>query len=141
MRQQSSSQKRLLYGTTGSTYELGRSLGNGGMGSVYLAQQRDGSQRGGQLVAIKLLRPDAHEQARCLFYHEGTLLPRLRHQSIVRFVENGRGAQLGTEPLDYLALGFVAGSTVEELVRKQERPLAPQVVLGIVAQVAQALVY
>jgi serine/threonine-protein kinase len=110
------------------------------MGGVYLAEcrVRDGSPR--QLVALKILRHDAPALARRLFYHEGTLLPRLRHQHIVRAVECGRGA-IDDTIVDYLALDFIAGETLEGLLRKLRRPFSPETVLGIVAQIGRALSY
>lgn len=131
----------LLHSTTGSTFELGRPIGGGGMGHVYLAQQHRDNEQPGQLVALKLLRLNAPEQARRLFYHEGTLLPRLQNPHIVRHVESGRGVVAGIGAVDYLALGYVAGSTTEELLKKRQSPLPPATVLGIVAQITAALAY
>lgn len=130
----------LLHSTTGSTFELGRALGGGGMGHVYLAQQHRESESG-QLVALKLLRLNAPEPARRLFYHEGTLLPRLQNPHIVRHVESGRGAVAGIGAVDYLALGYIAGSTTEDMLKQRQSPLPPAIVLGIVAQLTTALAY
>src|SRR6185503_19787250 len=89
LRQPPAAQTQILCGATGSSFGIGRELGDGGMGRVYLAQQwHDGTRsRASKLVALKLLRPDAHAQARRLFYLERKLLPRLQHPHIVRCVE------------------------------------------------------
>lgn len=137
------SKPQMLYSTTGSTFEIGRTLGDGGMGSVYLAFQQTSHARRHErrLVAIKLLRPDAPNQARRLFYHEGVLLPRLRHHNIVRYVEHGRGAIPGVGTLDYLAISYIAGKTIEDLLRSRCGPLPLATVVGIIAQLTSALEY
>jgi|SRR5579859_3964685 len=136
-------QSQILYGVTGTTFELGRVLGAGGMGQVYLAQQRinDQGQCSEQLVALKILQPGAPQQARRLFYHEGTLLPRLQHDNIVRCIERGRGAVPGLGSVDYLALAFIGGESAGTLLQHYQSPLPPETVLGIVAQIAAALNY
>lgn len=133
----------VLYGATGSTFEIGRVLGKGGMGCVYLATKRSHATRASdvRLVALKLLYPDAPMQARRLFYHEGALLPRIQHPHIVQHVERGRGAIAGMGTIDYLATSYVAGETIEELLKRHQAPLAPATMLGIVAQMTDALAY
>lgn len=133
----------ILTGASGSAYEVGRVIGDGGMGNVYLAQPRQsgGGARVGELVALKILRPDAPVMARRLFYHEGNLLPRLRHPNIVRFVERGRGSMPGVDSLEYLVLEYIPGETLEDLLKRHREPMDPATVLGIVAQVTAALSY
>jgi eukaryotic-like serine/threonine-protein kinase len=143
MRQTFDARNQTLYGDTGTTFEIGRSLGFGGMGQVYLAQQRTDSAGAGtgQLLALKILHQSARLQARRLFYHEGTLLPRLRHQNIVHCTERGRGAIPGAGTVDYLALEFITGETTEALLQRYRSPLPPATSLGIIAQIAGALGY
>lgn len=133
----------VLYSASGSTFEIGRILGDGGMGKIYLAQQRRNvrGENPERLVALKLLQPSSHAQARRLFYHEGSLLPRLNHPNIVRCLERGRGIIPGTGHVDYLALGYVAGETIEDLMQQRKVSLPPTTVLGIVAQITAALSY
>lgn len=140
---QPSSGTHYLYSTTGSIFEIGRTLGNGGMGRVYLAQRRSDliPHMPPQLVALKILHTDSPLQARRLFYHEGSLLPRLQHPHIVRCIERGRGALAGVGTLDYLALDYIAGETAEHLLRRVRGPLPTSTVLGIVAQITSALDY
>jgi serine/threonine-protein kinase len=128
----------VLRSSLGTSYEINRVLGNGGIGQVYLAQQRFGEQL---LLALKILRPDAPRAARRLFYHEGELLPRLQHPHIVQLFERGRGALSYVGPVDYLALNYMAGESLEDLVVAAGRPLAPSVMLGIVGQLTDALDY
>ena len=141
MRPAWSQRTQTLYSTTGSTLEVGRSLGAGGMGHVYLAQRRDDTAHVGKLVALKILRPDAPEQARRLFYREGALLPRLHHPGIVGAIERGRGALSGAGTVDYLTLEYIAGQTIEDLLRRTHLALSPNIVLGMLAQLTVALDY
>lgn len=143
LRHQSGLRTHILYGATGSAFEIGRALGNGGMGCVYLARRwrEDGNARSGEMVALKILRPNAPAQARRLFYHEGALLPRLQHPNIVRCVEYGRGGISGSGNVDYLALEYIAGESVEDLMHRRRDPLPLPTALGIVAQIVDALTY
>ncbi|MBC8159641.1 MAG: serine/threonine protein kinase, partial [Roseiflexaceae bacterium] len=131
----------ILHSATGSSFTLGRALGRGGMASVMLAQQTRPSSGEQGIVALKLLREHQTTTARRLFYHEGGLLPRLQHPHIVRFIERGRGVLPGVGNVDYLATEFVAGETAEDLLVRRNQPLAPEAMLGIVAQIASALDY
>jgi serine/threonine protein kinase len=113
------------------------------MGKVYLARQRYSRSQvaDGQYVALKLLRPEAPAHARRLFYHEGAVLPRLQHAHIVQYIERGRGIMPEVGQFDYLAVSYIAGETIEDLLCRRNGPLPAAIVLGIVAQVAEALRY
>jgi serine/threonine protein kinase len=64
-------------------YRILRPLGEGGMGTVYLAERTDGEIH--QRVALKLLRDDAHRPAwRERFLKERQMLACLNHPSVVR---------------------------------------------------------
>lgn len=137
------SQRRVLYGANGSTYEIGHKLGDGGMSDVYLARHKPGHvvSSEGRLVALKLLRPGTSSRARRLFYHECRLLPQLQHPHIIGYVDHGRGALVGSGTLDFLALRYVCGESLENLLRRQQKLLAHATVLGIIAQLTTALSY
>jgi tRNA A-37 threonylcarbamoyl transferase component Bud32 len=72
-------------------YRLMRVLGEGGMSTVYLAQQ----QSLGRHVAIKVIRPDAvaDEVGRRRFENEARTIARLEHPHIVRIHEVGHTKQ------------------------------------------------
>ena len=70
-------------------YRLGRELGRGGMGTVYLAERDDGQLD--RRVAIKLMRrgtgSDAHLRRR--FLEERQILARLEHPHIATLIDGG----------------------------------------------------
>ena len=68
-------------------YRLGRLLGSGGMGSVYLAERNDGEIQ--KEVAVKLLRADAPGRWRSRFLEERQALASLDHPAIVRMLDAG----------------------------------------------------
>ena len=69
-------------------YRLGRLLGSGGMGAVYLGERSDGEIQ--QKVAIKLLRAGAGGPGRReRFLQERQILANLDHPSIARVIDAG----------------------------------------------------
>lgn len=131
-----------FYSASGSAFDLMRPLGNGGMGHVYLSMRRSSRDAAsGQLVALKLLRPDAPAHARRLFYHECTLVQRLQHPNIVQQLERGRGKMQDGQLFDFLALQFIAGETSEQLLRRLRSAIPADTALGIIAQITDALGY
>jgi serine/threonine protein kinase len=89
-------------------------LAKGGMSTVYLARD----QRGGQLVALKVLPPKrAKEGDRQLirFRREMELCQRLAHANIAYVYEIGVHAK----KIYYLALEYVPGESVSQLVRRR----------------------
>lgn len=90
-------------------YRLGRLLGSGGMGAVYLAERVDGEVR--QQVAIKLLRSGAERPAwRERFLRERQILASLNHPSIARLMDAGHTA----DGRPYLAMELVDGVPIDE---------------------------
>jgi len=96
-------------------YRRVRLLGSGGMGTVYLAERRDGEIQ--QRVAVKLLvdggtRPAWHER----FLKERRLLASLNHPSIVHVIDAGRTA----DGKPYLAMEYVEGIPIDTYAAKFE---------------------
>src|SRR5580692_6109456 len=89
-------------------YELVRMLGQGGMGSVHLAQRKDGEVD--LLVAVKLIRgADATRTFRERFLRERQILASLNHPGITRLLDAGhtRSGQ------PYLVMEYVDGTPID----------------------------
>src|SRR5580692_8971029 len=89
-------------------YELVRMLGQGGMGSVHLAQRKDGEVD--LLVAVKLIRgADATRTFLERFLRERQILASLNHPGITRLLDAGhtRGGQ------PYLVMEYVDGTPID----------------------------
>ncbi len=88
-------------------YRLKKTLGRGGMGTVYLAERTDGEVR--QQVAIKILRRgmDTDDILR-RFRSERQILAELDHPNIARFLDGGRTE----DGLPYLVLEYIDGEPI-----------------------------
>jgi tRNA A-37 threonylcarbamoyl transferase component Bud32/tetratricopeptide (TPR) repeat protein len=90
-------------------YRLVKLLGSGGMGSVYLAERRDGEIE--HKVAIKLLRSDADRPVwRERFLRERQLLAYLNHPSIARLLDAGHTE----DGRPYLVMEHIKGVAIDE---------------------------
>ena len=101
-----------LAGLEVGPYRLERPLGQGGMGSVWLAHRVDGRFEG--QVAVKLLNHSLltpHGQER--FRREGSMLARLTHPGIARLLDAGVRSQ--GQP--YLVLEHVDGERIDAYVQ------------------------
>ena len=113
------------------SFLLRERLGSGGQGEVWLSEHRET----GSPVALKLFRSPAVEDAdvRSRLHREHEVLAGLSHPNIVRIVERGE-----QEAGLYLAMEYLEGVTVEELLRRQGR-LAPGAVAMIGTRLCAAL--
>jgi serine/threonine-protein kinase len=113
-------------------YEIQSVLGQGGMGIVYKAQDRDLD----DVVAIKTLRSDALSADPTLldrFKQEIRLARRITHPNILRTHDLGE-----TNGLRYLSMEFVKGITLKHLV-DQEQLIPTPVALRIAKQICAGL--
>ena len=105
-------------------YWLGRLLGRGGMGAVYLAHRADGEFQ--QEVAIKLIDvPLASEQFRELFRMERQILAGLHHPYIARLLDGG----VSQDRELYLAMEYVDGVSIVRYCQENHLPLAARLLL------------
>jgi HEAT repeat protein/predicted Ser/Thr protein kinase len=115
----------------GGRYEVLSVLGQGGMGMVYKAQDRTLDEP----VALKVLRPEVAPtlDLGMRFHSEIKLARRVRHRNVCAIHEYGEDG-----PLRYIAMEFVEGANLRELVRKQG-PLPPEDACDVALQVLDGL--
>ncbi len=96
-----------------SRYVVQSCLGSGGMGAVYLAEDRvlEGSH-----VAVKVLRSDVvHDESQTKrFLREVQLMHRLNHPNVVRTYDVGKDG-----PLLYFTMEVVKGRPLEDLLERE----------------------
>lgn len=120
-------------------YKLTNIVGQGGMGSVYRAEDL---RLPGRLCAIKEVQPDLNanevyrQQAQDQFLQEASILAQLDHPGLPKvsdfFSENGR---------DYLVMDFVSGKDLRQLLWENKGPLAEEDILTWASQIIDALAY
>jgi len=97
-------------------YRILRLLGEGGMGSVYLAEQENPH----RVVALKVIKPGfVNAELLRRFEQEAHALGRLQHPGIAQIYEAGT-ADSGYGPQPYFAMEFVAGLTLGEFVEQRQ---------------------
>jgi len=94
-------------------YRLLRPVGEGGMGTVYLATRADEAYR--QQVAIKLMHPGLGVVKGMLlrFSNERQILANLNHPNIARLLDGG----LSNDGIPYLVMEYVEGAPIDEYCR------------------------
>ncbi len=120
----------MLSGRLGG-YELRRKLGQGGMGTVYLARQlsldRD--------VAVKVLSKDLSSDAQFVsrFVREAYAVAQLVHHNVVQIHDIGEEQQT-----HFYSMEYVKGQSLADLIRS-EGAIAPDDAAGYVLQAARGL--
>lgn len=114
-------------------YRIRDRLGQGGMGTVYLAEDLN---LAGRLVAIKE-NTDTSPEAQTQFKREAVMLASLTHPNLPRvsdhFIEpTGR---------QYLVMDYIQGDDLREILQKHNAPLPEAVALEWIEQVMNALEY
>src|SRR5689334_5199189 len=135
--QQGPPQPDLLIGQTIGNYLVTQKLGEGGMGSVYLAEHPSI----GKKVALKVLHSEfsSNQEVAARFFNEAKAVNDIGHPNIVDIVDFGIiQAGVNREQLVYFIMEYLGGVTLAQLIRA-ESPLPPERALGIALQVADAL--
>ena len=125
-----------MVGQTIGAYTVERELGQGGMGSVWLARRTDGRFEGH--VAIKFLNAALMARGGAeRFAREGSILARLAHPNIARLLDAGVAGG-GTRP--YLVLEYIDGVPIDRHCEDKALDLAARVrlFLDVLAAVAHA---
>lgn len=113
-------------------YEILRQLGEGGMATVYLAEQESMNRQ----VALKML-PRHHLQDDTYlqrFKREVKIISQLDHRNIVPVYDYGE-----YEGQPYIVMRYMPAGSVDDLL--QQGFLSPEAILDIVQQIAPALDY
>lgn len=112
-------------------YELVRKLGQGGMGTVYLARQVSLDRP----VAVKVLAPRLADDPQFVarFTREAYAAAQLTHHNVVQI--HDIGAQ---DESHYYSMEYVHGQSLAQLVKNQGK-LDPEVAVGYILQAARGL--
>ncbi len=97
-----------LTGERVGPYRIARRIGQGGMGSVYLAERDDATFD--QTVALKLVRPGLAPEIGARFRAERSILARLDHPHIARLLDGG----VARDGRPWLAMEFVNGEPITD---------------------------
>lgn len=113
-------------------YRLIKVLGQGGMGTVYLAEDT----RLEREVAIKTLRPDLamNADARERFLREARAAAKLEHDHIIPIYAVGEA-----DGMPFLAMPLLKGESLDALIRRTGGPLPVAVAVRVAREVAMGL--
>jgi serine/threonine protein kinase len=126
-----------MIGTAIGQLVITRKLGEGGMGSVYLAEhQKVRSKRGPKQYAVKILHPHLTADKSFLqrFQDEANAAAEINHEHIVTIHDRG---ELG-DGSHYIVMDYVEGKTLSEYCLSHG-PLSPDDLLCVLGPVGSAL--
>jgi serine/threonine protein kinase/Flp pilus assembly protein TadD len=115
----------------GGRYEILGVLGQGGMGAVYKARDRELD----RLIALKVIRPElATDPAILLRFKQELILSRnITHKNVVRIYDLGEA-----DGIRFISMEYVDGEDLRTLLRRQGK-FPPREALAVVEQVCRAL--
>jgi len=115
----------------GGRYEILGVLGQGGMGAVYKARDRELD----RLIALKVIRPElATDPAILLRFKQELILARnITHKNVVRIYDLGEA-----DGIRFISMEYVDGDDLRTLLRRQGK-FAPKEAIAVVEQVCRAL--
>jgi Protein kinase domain len=122
----------LAAGTRLGPYEIGSSIGAGGMGEVYKARDT----RLDRTVAVKVLPAElaADRERRARFEREARAIAALSHPYICVVYDVGRDGEV-----DYLVMEHLEGETLAACLERAKGPLPLDQVLRFAGEIADAL--
>jgi serine/threonine protein kinase/tetratricopeptide (TPR) repeat protein len=115
----------------GGRYEILSVLGQGGMGAVYKARDRELD----RLIALKVIRPElATDPAILLRFKQELILSRnITHKNVVRIYDLGEA-----DGIRFISMEYVDGEDLRTLLRRQGK-FPPKEAIAVVEQVCRAL--
>ncbi len=119
-------------------YEIIRTLGQGGMGIVYLARRRQGEQDGKE-VALKVMRSRkgrVTEKAARYFQREMEMSEQLQHPHIVAFQESGIH-----DGLFFFVMEYCPGGSLRHLIQRRGGRLNLEEAAPLMRQALDGLAY
>lgn len=114
----------------GGRYEIRRTLGEGGMGAVYQADDREL----GRTVAVKVIRPELARDPEILqrFKQEILLASKVTDRNIIRIYDLG-----DANGVKFITMEYVEGEDLRAIVRRGQLP--PAKAVGVMEQVVSGL--
>jgi eukaryotic-like serine/threonine-protein kinase len=115
----------------GGRYEIMGVLGQGGMGAVYKARDRELD----RLIALKVIRPElATDPAILLRFKQELILSRnITHKNVVRIFDLGEA-----DGIRFISMEYVDGEDLRTILRREGK-FAPKDAIAVVEQVCRAL--
>jgi tetratricopeptide (TPR) repeat protein/predicted Ser/Thr protein kinase len=115
----------------GGRYEILGVLGQGGMGAVYKARDRELD----RLIALKVIRPELATDPAILqrFKQELILSRNITHKNVVRIYDLGEA-----EGIRFISMEYVDGEDLRTLLRRAGK-FSPKEAIAVVEQVCRAL--
>jgi tetratricopeptide (TPR) repeat protein/predicted Ser/Thr protein kinase/TolB-like protein len=126
------SQTLLRPGTVlGRRYEILQILGEGGMGAVYRARDREVN----RMVALKVIRPELTGNSAILdrFKQELVLSHQVTHKNVVRIYDMG-----DADGIKFITMEYIEGQDLRSLIAEQ-KVFQPEEAVEIMRQVCRAL--
>jgi len=115
----------------GGRYEILQLLGEGGMGAVYKATDRELD----RFVALKVIRPELASNPSILarFKQELLLAHQVTHRNVIRIYDLGEA-----EGVKFITMEFIEGRDLRSIIREKNK-FAPEEAVEVIQQVCQAL--
>ncbi len=112
-------------------YEILEILGEGGMGAVYKARDRELT----RTVALKVIRPDLVRNPAIVerFKQELRLSHQVTHKNVIRIYDLGEG-----EGVKFITMEYIEGKDLRALIREKKK-FTPIETVNVIQQVCQAL--
>jgi tetratricopeptide (TPR) repeat protein/predicted Ser/Thr protein kinase len=98
----------------GTRYEIVQMLGEGGMGAVYKAMDRELE----RMVALKIIKPELalHEEILARFKQELILARRITHKNVIRIFDLG-----DADGVKFITMEFIEGKDLSSLIKEKGR--------------------